>query len=328
MPSVPFLHAPVLASAELYDPTTGKFTPTGSMATGRSDAAAILLPDGRVLMAGGYGCVTRSCALDTADGEGPLASAELYDSTTGEFTRTGLMAVARSGANSLLLPDGQVLILLGGSKLVELYDPTTGKFTRDGSLQNDYVDVFPNVSGVGIGAATSAAVLPDGKVLIVGPTVADGPAAELFDPATGKSSSISLDPDAGVYPPTPYTLIPLRDGHVLLCINDNLVTYDLVTGSLRQSGSIAAPGDWLTTPTLLSDGRVFFAGGYAVTAVSQDTTDAAGLYDPASGYQDTVSMPQPRADHTATLLANGTVLIAGGTSDQVSILSSAELFKP
>jgi hypothetical protein len=333
---LPWLHAPVLASAELYDPTTGKFTPTGSMSVARSDASATLLPDGRVLMAGGYGCVARSCRLDIAHGEYPLASAELYDPTTGKFTRTGSMSVARSDAASMLLPDGRVLILLGGSKLAELYDPTTGKFTRDGSLQNDYLDASPKGRYVGAGSYSSAALLANGKVLVLGPTVADGPAAELFDPATGRPTSISLVlPDgvlerakAGVYGAPPDTLTLLKDGRVLLCIYDYLVTYDPMTGSFTQSGSMTTPGDWLTAPTLLSDGRVLFAGGYAVTGGSQDTADAAGLYDPASGYQDTVSMPQARADHTATLLANGTVLIAGGTSDQVSILSSAELFRP
>jgi Galactose oxidase, central domain len=84
------LTEPVLASAELYDPTTGEFTPTGSMATARTDATATLLPDGRVLIAGGWGCPnTRMCSPDdTASGGGALASAELYDPATGKFSRT------------------------------------------------------------------------------------------------------------------------------------------------------------------------------------------------------------------------------------------------
>jgi hypothetical protein len=56
----------MLAAAELYDPTTGKFSPTGSLATARDLHTATLLSDGRVLIAGGY------------DGSGPFASAELY----------------------------------------------------------------------------------------------------------------------------------------------------------------------------------------------------------------------------------------------------------
>jgi hypothetical protein len=55
-----------LATAELYDPQSGTFSPTGSMSSARSGATATLLSDGRVLITGGYG------------GSGPLATAEIY----------------------------------------------------------------------------------------------------------------------------------------------------------------------------------------------------------------------------------------------------------
>ena len=99
-----------IPDAEVYDPATGNFTATGSMATARSSHAATLLPNGRVLIVGG------------SDGDHALASAELYDPATGTFSSAGSMSKARDGATATLLPDGRVLIC-GGSADAEVYTP-------------------------------------------------------------------------------------------------------------------------------------------------------------------------------------------------------------
>src|SRR5262249_50300885 len=99
---------------------TGTFIPTGNMTTGHVGHTATLLPDGKVLSAGGSCC-------------GASSSAELYDPSTGSFTATGNMTTARSGHTATLLPDGRVLIAGGGpgilSASAELYDPATGTFS-------------------------------------------------------------------------------------------------------------------------------------------------------------------------------------------------------
>jgi Galactose oxidase, central domain len=167
-----------LASAELYDPKTGKFSPTGSMITARGGQTATLLSDGRVLIAGG---ATAGISVGKI-----LASAELYDPKTGTFSPTGSMITARGGQTATLLSDGRVLIaggsdlrliaggsdspgdsLAGGSLAsAELYDPTTGRFSPTGSMTTARV-------------GQTATLLSDGRVLIAG---GSDSSAELYQP--------------------------------------------------------------------------------------------------------------------------------------------------
>ena len=169
-----------LASAEIYDPTTKQLTSVGAMGQARSGATATLLPDGRVLVAGG----------GTGDGENrvALASAEIFDPTTSEFTPTGSLSLRRYKHGAVALPDGSVLIIGGSDErdyagktaTVERYDPQTGKFLAAGRLAESRFKL-----------ADASVLLASGKVLVAG----SSSRPELFDPATGTSKLLPVDLD-------------------------------------------------------------------------------------------------------------------------------------
>src|SRR5829696_10487508 len=111
----------LLAIAPAGAPTTGSWSPTGSMAIARSQSFTLtLLPDGHVLVAGGLTGTSPTAATEKA---------ELYNPSTGMWTPTSDMSLQRSRHVAALLPDGRVLVA-GGllsngtvSSAAELYDP-------------------------------------------------------------------------------------------------------------------------------------------------------------------------------------------------------------
>ena len=161
-------------SAELYDPDSGTWTVTGSMIEARSWQSATLLPDGRVLVAGGMG--------STGSGGDEVVflmdSAELYDPDTGTWTATGSMIEARHNYTATRLSDGRVLVTGGGLASAELYDPDSGTWTATASM-------IEGRSG------HTATLLSDGTVLVAGGYINTGsggstPSAELYDPGSGE----------------------------------------------------------------------------------------------------------------------------------------------
>jgi uncharacterized protein (TIGR03437 family) len=161
----PTLHS----SAELYDPATGSWTPTGSLSTVRAFLLAVLLPNGKVLVA---------CAGNFTFS---LNTAELYDPATGQWSATGSMLEARDSSSTLtLLANGQVLVVgnVLGRKSAELYDPATGSWRATADLSSR------------VRLNHEATLLLNGKVLVTG---GNGPlaSAELYDSGTPAAASVS-----------------------------------------------------------------------------------------------------------------------------------------
>ena len=310
-----------MASSELYSPATGAFTPTGSLNTARRNFGITLLDNGTVLVAGGYDASFKT-----------LASAEIYDPATGTFTTTGSLATARADPTATRLNDGTVLIAGGfdnsGNSLssAELYIPSSGTFVSTGSLKN--ARGFSN-----------ATALMDGTILVEGGWAAGAAlsSAEIYDPATSSFTTTGSLNQAR----NRNTATLLNGGDVLIAGGQDSASntlasaelYNPTLGVFTVTGSLnTARGDHAAT--LLTNGTVLVEGGFACNpanclATQVDMSASAETYDPIAGqFSVTGSLATARQVHTATLLSDGTVLVAGGWSDSNSALTSAELYQP
>jgi hypothetical protein len=298
----------------------GGFTPTGAMTAARQQHTATLLNDGRVLITGGM-------AGGSADSA--LASAELYDPSTGTFSPTGSMTTPRRGHTATLLRDGRVLLAAGWNATADIYDPSSGTFTPTGSLLEDQ-------------GGQTATLLANGKVLIAGGELTTAPVAptaaraELYDPATGTFSFASDYAEAGTQyasgGPVGPTANLLGDGRVLIAGENPPEIYDPASSSFSVTGRMPnySYGMFWHAATTLRDGTVLVTGGVSDDFSCQGVNNAE-IYDPSSGTFAIVSpMSHSREIHTSTLLPDGTVLIAGGGDGWCysSTDDSAELYVP
>lgn len=263
--------------------------------------------------------------------------------TSGRFTVTANLPLARAGHTATLLPNGSVL--LAGMGQLDIDDLLISYPYADIVSPSGQVTTTGNLSTPR--EFHTATLLQNGKVLITGGNVYDGyptwllstETAELYDPATGQFTGTASMP----LPKTGHTASLLPDGRVLIFGGTRSGTpwadiYDPSTGKFTTTPSplFSRSGH---TATVLASGKVLLAGGQNLSG----TLASAEIYDPATNTFTAVgNMAEPRTHHTATLLPSGKVLIAGGgvtsysqTSmdyfPQVgpgSISATAELFDP
>jgi hypothetical protein len=294
----------------------GSLSPSGSgavseiaaMHIARASHSSTLLPNGMVLIAGGFA---------GSGGEyNPYITAELFDPSSGTFESVGNMSIGRSAHTATLLKNGKVLIVAGwtgrndlrGS--AEIFNPSTKQFVPTGNLVVER-------------AGNTATLLADGRVLIAGGEDRQEKAiasAEIYDPRTEKFTLTGSMAD----PQGSHTATALKDGRVLIVgggsghypsqnVYRSAELYDPATGKFSAAGQMSV-GRHKHAAILLRSGKVLIVGG-------SDNRDwhgeyvSAEIFDPASSsfaVTGTMSTARFKLPAAVALLPNGRVLVAGG----------------
>lgn len=303
---------PSLGTAELFDPRSRAFYALPKLQTSRIEMALALLPDGSVLLAGGYDTKT----------EEPTNLLDLYHADTGTFSTLPFTLVrARSNASSVTLKDGRVLILGGKGKgggaipETEIFDPAKGTCTVLCQMLQGREEGF------------TATLLNDGRVLVaggVGPKGHGMADAEIFDPAKMAFKPL---PAMGVGR-TEHMAVLLKDGSVLLTGGEREVgsqyvsersaeVFDPKHSRFVSTGTLMATDRTKGKVALLTDGRALILGGF----VGRYESGLTEIYDPNSK----TFLPGPKLNFrrslcTALPLKDGSVLVAGDGIEVAELL--------
>jgi hypothetical protein len=266
----------------------------------RSSHTATLLPDGRVLIVGGW----------AREGTASLVEAEMYDPTTGTFQPAGTLQGAAT-----LLPDGRVLLAggetgTGTNARVEFFDPATGSVTAGPAVPRP--------------RHAASLVLPDGNVLITGGQ--DGP-------RHGLSSTVIYNPVSGDWRPGPQMGTPrfkhamaMLDSGRILVLGGTTDDTELLTSTeiLVLAANRFAPGPVMSTPRYkfpdavvrTTTGRLVVAGGTQADVLAPDGRSFGAI---------TTGTRARRWVPTATALPDGTVLVVGGYDERIRVHPDAHI---
>ncbi|HWO00687.1 MAG TPA: kelch repeat-containing protein [Blastocatellia bacterium] len=284
-------------TTEIYDPSSNRFVEGSKMSERRIGHTATRLPSGKVLIAGGF------------NGD-YLQSAEVYDPSTGRFSPTGRLTVPRSEHLAVLLNDGRVLLVggVGGGysflASCEVFDPATGRFSPTGSM------TMPR-------EGHTATLLKNGKVLITGghqgrrEAMTVYSSAELYDPSIGRFTTggemtvVRHKHAAALLPDGNVLIVGGSDNRDFQGQYASAEIYDADKSTFKAIANMTSARYKLTgAVAVLKDGRVLIGGG----------ASRVEIYDPAKNSFTAISgeLDAARFFSSATLLADGRVLIAGG----------------
>ena len=284
-----------LDSAELFDPATGHFTATGNLTIARSRHTAVLLPNGKVLLAGGE-------TNGNPDWK-KVHSAEIYDPASGTFSSTGSFKINTINCSATLLANGKVLFI--GQKqnesedsTAEIYYPASGRFTATGKPVNTW-------------CGSTTTLLSNGEVLVVGD---DG--AALYDPSRGRFTATG---PMLTHRSSPAAAL-LQNGKVLVTggiSGPDLVVsaelYDPATGTFSRTGDVKT-ARWGHSSFLLPTGKVLIARGYWIDPMIYPSLE---LYDPGTGEFSSAGRFSECYECRAIQLKDGKVLFLGKGSAEI-----------
>lgn len=262
-----------------------------------------------------------------------LVTAVVQSANADYFTNTGSLNIARIWHTATLLPNGQVLVaggVNGNSTLssAELYNSANGTWMLTNAM---------HVARV----SHTATLLTNGQVLVTGGyNNADGylSSVELYNPTSGMWTMSNSLPTAS----EGHTATLLANGKVLVAggfftntsyggglAQSSAEIYDPVAGTWTVTGSLnIARGNH--TATLLLNGQVLVVGGVITSNYFTIPISSAEIYDPTSETWMVITnlVDIARYNHTATLLTNGQVLIAGGQTSNYPFPINSELYDP
>jgi hypothetical protein len=305
------------ATAGAINPVS--FSQVGNMGTARDAPGAAPLPDGKVLVAGGYN------ATDAA-----LNTAEIFDPATNTFSSVGVAMLSERYAPAVAkLPDGRVLIAGGSNDSVdvtsaEVFNPSTGSFSPVGSM-----GVARELAG--------AAPLGDGSVLV----------AAGYSNGTTLNSTEIFNPQTNTFSPgpaLPYStygdaVVAISGGRVLIAGGydngsgtyfDTAVGFDPSTSTFSAVGSLPSP-NYGPAAASLPQGRALIAGGYDPNGNPTHILTSATIFSPATNSFSSAgigNLAGKREEAAGAALADGRALVAGGLDDDGAVNTAEVLSVP
>jgi hypothetical protein len=303
----------------------GTWTATQNLPYPVWGAGSAVLDDGRLLMVGGTSAASSVKAL---------ASAEVFDPRTGQWSATTDMFQARAYPMVVKLNDGSVLVAGGAFNGVpiaaaERYSPDYGGWLQAGTMNS------PRTQG-------TATLLNDGRVLVVGggkaaaPTYAATASAEIYDPATNTWTVAAPMSQ----PRALHTATLLNDGEVLVAggataytgglgtVSASAEIYDPRADAWHAAAPMSVPR-YFGSAARLATGQVLVAGGWSFTTDFDPSLASVEIYDPAANHwAPTGSMSTGRARFGLVALADGRQLAVGGVGPTYRMLATAETWDP